>query len=153
MDEWIKHSREYYSPLLFFFFFACVGSSLQHMWSNFPARNQTWVSWIGNLEVLATGPPEKPQEYYSTIKKIRKFCHCDKINGAWGHYAKWNESDRQILYIWPHLYMGKKIQWKIEQIWSYQRLGWRWGEKKLKESGQKVQTSNYKINKYYKCNV
>ena len=60
-------------------------------------------------------------------KKIRKFCHCDKINRAWGHYAKWNESDRQILYVWPHLYMGKKISVKKKSRFVATK-GWSRGE-------------------------
>ena len=39
-------------------------------------------------------------EYYSTTKKKGNLAICTKMDGSWGHYAKWNKSERegQILY-------------------------------------------------------
>ena len=33
-------------------------------------------------------------EYYSAIK-IMKSCHCDNMDGPWGHYVKW---DKEVKY-------------------------------------------------------
>ena len=30
---------------------------------------------------------------------------CNNINGPWGHYAKWNKSDRKTNHVWYHLYV------------------------------------------------
>ena len=34
-------------------------------------------------------------EYYSAIKKEGNPAICDNMDGPWGHYAKWNKSDRE----------------------------------------------------------
>ena len=34
------------------------------------------------------------KEHYSAIKKEWNLTICDHIDGAWGHYAKWNKSDK-----------------------------------------------------------
>lgn len=43
------------------------------------------------------------------------FCHkieypanCDNIDGTWGHYAKWNKSDRRTNTVWSHLHVVSK---------------------------------------------
>ena len=38
--------------------------------------------------------------YYSAIKKEGNLANCYNMDGSWGHYIKWNKSDRkrQILY-------------------------------------------------------
>ena len=40
---------------------------------------------------------------------------------------------------------------ETDDLWLPEVEGW--GEGELEEGGQKVQTSSYKINKYYGCNV
>ena len=34
-------------------------------------------------------------EYYSAIKKERNPAVCYNTDGPWGHYAKWNKSNRE----------------------------------------------------------
>ena len=49
------------------------------------------------------------QEYYSAIKK-RILAICDNIDGPWGHYAKWNKSDRERRILYDLTYM-----WDLKQ--------------------------------------
>ena len=56
--------------------------------------------------------------------------------------------------VWSHSYMEPKKTNKLtetDDLWLPEVEGW--GEGELEEGGQKVQTSSYKINKYYGCNV
>ena len=73
---------------------------------------------------------------------------CNNMNGPWGHYTKWNQSDkeRQILYDLTYIWnLSKNKQTKnklIEHTGGCQRQGV--GEVgKTGEGGQKVQTSSY----------
>ena len=72
------------------------------------------------------------------------------MDGSWGHYAKWNKSDRerQISYDFTYMWNLKNKQPKKS---SYiQRTDW------LSQMGigdQRGQTSSYKINKSQGCNV
>ena len=55
---------------------------------------------------------------------------CNNRDGTWRHYTKWNKSDRK-----------RPILYDLTYMWN------------LKQKKQKVQTSSYKISKYYGCNV
>jgi len=75
------------------------------------------------------------------------------MDGTWGHYAKWNKSDKERNTVWYHLYMEsikKEIHINREKfvIASRENGGWEigWG-------GQKVQTFNYKLSKFWGHNV
>ena len=57
------------------------------------------------------------QEYWSRVpspspKEEWDLAICDNMDGPWGHYAKWNESDteRQILYDLSHKWTTKQKQ-------------------------------------------
>ena len=74
----------------------------------------------------------------------------ENMDGPWGHYGKWNESDSewQILYYLIYIWNLKKS--KIKFIDTVYRLvvarseSWRAG--KMDEEGQNIQSFNYKIN-------
>ena len=71
------------------------------------------------------------------------------MDGPWGHYAKWNKSDKDK-YCIISFYVESKKQ-KRELIDIENRLvivrGREWGIDEMDEGGQKVQTSSYKIKK------
>ena len=68
------------------------------------------------------------------------------MDETWGHYSKWNKSERErkisynLIYIWKIKDGQTNIHRKYNQICGYDR-GWRVGE--LYERGQKVQTSSH----------
>ena len=82
---------------------------------------------------------------------------CDNMDGLWVHYANWNKSDQERL-IWYDT-THKNIQsihtyksWahrNREQNESYRG----WGVEKWGDVGQRVQTSSYKVNKFWASNV
>ena len=84
-------------------------------------------------------------EYYSAFKKMN-FCHCN-MDGTWGHYAKWNKSDRKrqvlhdVTYMWT-LKGGKKQAHGSKEKICCQKQGWGGGQNDWRES--EVQISNYK---------
>lgn len=43
-------------------------------------------------------------------KKRRKSCHCNNMDGAQGHYAKWNESDR-----------GRQTVYDTSNVWNLKK--------------------------------
>ena len=47
-------------------------------------------------------------EYYSAIKKEWNFAICSNVDGPWGHYAKWNKSDRERQILYDHLCVESK---------------------------------------------
>ena len=85
--------------------------------------------------------------------KEENLATCNNMDGSWGQFAKWNNSDRKINTIWSHFYVESK-QTKTELIDREQTGGCQgWGVDKMGEGCQKVQTSCYKINKLWGCNV
>ena len=68
------------------------------------------------------------------------------MHETWGHYSKWNKSDRErkisynCIYIWEIKDEQTNIHRKYNQICGYNKR-WRVGE--LYECGQKVQASSY----------
>ena len=74
------------------------------------------------------------------------------MDEPWGHYAKWNKSDRerQIFHLYVECKTKSQTHRYREQIGGCQR----WGvADEMGESGQKIQTSSYKINKSWGCNI
>ena len=74
---------------------------------------------------------------------------CSIMDGTWGHYAKWNKSDkeRQISYDLIYMWNLKNQRQKSPQTPPLQRTGWWLPDSEGKvEGGQKLQTSSYKIN-------
>ena len=66
----------------------------------------------------------------------------DNMDGLWGHYTKWNKSERerQILYHLTYMWnLRKRTDRCREQIGGCQRQ--EVGVGKIGEGGQKVQTS------------
>lgn len=47
-------------------------------------------------------------EYYSAIKRERNSAIVDSIDGPWGHYTKWNKSDKGKNRVWFHLFVELK---------------------------------------------
>ena len=47
--------------------------------------------WIKKL--CDTHTDTHTMDYYSSIKK-NKLAICDNMDGPWGHYVKWNESEK-----------------------------------------------------------
>ena len=60
-------------------------------------------------------------EYYSAIKRV-PLAICDNIDGPWGHYGKWNKSDRerQILNDIIYAYMLGRFSrvWLFVTLWT-----------------------------------
>ena len=91
-------------------------------------------------------------------KKERNLAICNIMDGPWGHHIKWNVSKRKSNTVWYHFYVeskNKQRKWKL--INAENRLTVakdRCGEMgKMAECTQKVQTSNYKADKSWGCNV
>ena len=81
-------------------------------------------------------------------QKIMKIVICD-MNGPWGHYAKWNKSDRERQILYDITYMWKlknNLSLDIEKRLMVAR-GREWALGEMGERGQKVQTWSYKISK------
>lgn len=51
---------------------------------------------------------------------------CGNMNGSWGHYAEWNNSDteRQILYVFTYI---QNLKTKLIEI-RVGGIGWKWSE-------------------------
>ena len=79
---------------------------------------------------------------------------CNSINWPWGHYAKWNKSDKckycMILLIY-WIFKKTHAYWHKDQ--TVVGRGGAWGVVKAGEGGQNVQTYSYKINKLWGCNL
>ena len=90
-------------------------------------------------------------------KKEWNLAICYNMDGPWGHYAEWNKSDkeRKILYDLTLYVQSKKAEWYRKQIGDCQRPGGQvgLGRHEMGEGGQKVQTSTYKINKFWEYNI
>ena len=54
------------------------------------------------------------EEYYSAIKKNEIFATGNNMDGPWGHYAKWNKSDREKYHIISFMYGILKKQTKTQ---------------------------------------
>ena len=71
------------------------------------------------------------------------------MNGPWGHYAKWNKSEKDKCYMISLvcIILKKKKKKTSPQI---HRIDWGLPEARgegMDKGGQKIQTSIYKINK------
>ena len=89
---------------------------------------------------------------------------CENMDGPWGHYAKWNKSDRERQMPYDLVFM-----WKLKNKTNIQRTnqpklidtenrlvvarGGCGGWAKMDEVHQKMQTSSYKVNKSWGYNV
>ena len=79
----------------------------------------------------------------------------NNVDGPWSHYTKWNKSDRErqilydLTYMWDLRNKNKKQSKLIEKgIRLVVTSGRGLGEGELQDSGQKIQTASYKVNKY-----
>ena len=107
--------------------------------------------WIKNMCYVYT------TDYYSTVKRM-KLCHFGNMDGPWGLYVKWNKSDQEKYHIISLIcgiqHKTKKQstvkQPKQNRLMVSREKGW---VDVMGERGQKVQTSNYKINKSWECNL
>ena len=98
-------------------------------------------------------------EWSSTMRK-KEILFCDNFNEPRGHYAKWNKSDRErqtlhgITYIWN---LKKRKKKKVKLIETESRMVvWLPGAGRLgkwRNTGQRAQTSSYKINIFWGSNV
>lgn len=70
-------------------------------------------------------------------------------------YAKWNVFDREIQILYDlTLYLESKRNKFVETRSDFFiSKGWGWGVKELGEGDEKIQTSSYKINNYWRYNV
>ena len=72
------------------------------------------------------------------------------MDGSWGHYANWSKWDRErqivydLTYTWTILKKKKEEEEEENQTQMVSEIA---------AGGQKVQTSNYKINKFWICSV
>ena len=86
-------------------------------------------------------------------KKEGNLVTCNNMDGTWGHYAKWNKSDKhKYCVVW--LIYG--IQKKKEIHINREKLAIARGENGAWEigwGGQKVQTFSYKLSKLWGHNV
>ena len=85
-------------------------------------------------------------------QKEENLAICNNMDGPWRHYVKWNKShrERQILYDLTYMYNLKNAEF----IETENKLVVVWGEGFVGGRGsQKEQTSSYKINKSWGCNV
>ena len=51
-----------------------------------------------------------PEENFIAIKKETNLAIYNNMDGPWGHYAKWNRSDRQILYDLTYMWGLRKAK-------------------------------------------
>ena len=77
-------------------------------------------------------------EYYSAIKKEGNPAICDNMDGPWGHYAKWNKSDkeRQILYELTYIWNLKKKNHQTHRYREQTDGCQRWGGGRGGEMGE-----------------
>ena len=91
-------------------------------------------------------------ECYSAIKKEGNPAFCNKMDGLWGHHAKWNKSDRERqMYVLTCTWNLKRSQTHRNRVewWLPGVVGWRkWGN-----VGQRVQISIYKMGKFWGSNT
>ena len=75
---------------------------------------------------------------------------CENMDGPWGHYDKWNESDSEWQILYYLIYMWNLKKSKIKFIDTVYRLvvvrGESWRAGKMDEEGQNVVFQLY--NKY-----
>ena len=92
------------------------------------------------------------EEYYSATK-IKEILPFSKTGTDTEYNAKWNKSDRerQILYDFISIW-NLKNKLKTELI-VHRTDGWLPEVWEMGESGQKVQTSSYLINKSWGCKI
>ena len=70
------------------------------------------------------------------------------MNGPWGHYAKWNKSEKDKCYMISLVCIILKKKKKTSP--QMHRIDWGLPEARgegMDKGGQKIQTSIYKINK------
>ena len=72
----------------------------------------------------------------------------DNMGGLWGHYAEWN-SQRKTFTVWYHLNV------EVKRSWTHRNNGCccRRGGEENGDICQRIQTSNYKMNKLRKSNI
>ena len=72
----------------------------------------------------------------------------DNMGGLWGHYAEWN-SQRKTFTVWYHLNV------EVKKSWTHRNNGCccRRGGEENGDICQRIQTSNYKMNKLRKSNI
>ena len=79
------------------------------------------------------------------------------MEGLWGCYSKWNKPDRERHILYALTYIWNLNKQTKNQAHKYREQIGGWGGVavvgKMGEGGQKVQTSSYKINKSWGCNV
>ena len=64
-------------------------------------------------------------EYYATIKNNEILTYEDNMDGPWGHYAKWNKSDRkrQIPYDLTYMWNLKQQQQQSQAYRYREQMG------------------------------
>ena len=78
---------------------------------------------------------------------------CGNMDASWGYYAKWNKSDRErqilydLTYMWNLEKMNSRKQW-VDWLLPGAEDQDKWGD-----FCQRVQTSSYKIDKFWGSNV
>ena len=81
---------------------------------------------------------------------------CDNMDGLWVHYANWNKSDwERLIYDTTHINIHRcvhtyKSRAHRNREWELPGAG---GVEKWGDVGQRVQTSSYKVNKFWVSNV
>ena len=85
----------------------------------------------------------------------------EQYDEYWGHYAKWNKSDRerQMLYNLSYMWYLKqkpnklKNKLRVTENRSVVARGGKWRVDKMGEGSQKLRTTSYKINKSWVYNI
>ena len=83
-------------------------------------------------------------------KKEWNFAICNCMDGPWGHYEISQKDKCELTFMWN--LKNKTLSSYIKNRLVVAR-GKGWGVGEMGEGGQKVQTSSYKINKSWGCNV
>ena len=79
----------------------------------------------------------------------------DKMNGPWGHYAKWNKSHRERQILHNLIYIWNKNKAKFIDIGNRSVLvrGGSGVVGKLMKEVKRVQISSYNLSKSWRCTV